>query len=312
MTAAQASQQHNRSGDGRYAEKAGGDPGDLALSSLDLNAPDTKPDDIRQLAACVEPAYLDAWRNWEVRDSDIAGALDAVESKTPTEDRDILRWRAQDIMAKAVEVARRRRGPYCDNGSRHRWGHNASCTECTGENGWPKPIPAELDPQTWRDRAAAARRASARSFENSDTDGALSQWGSDLTAAKYDLQARIAENGGEWTFRTLFTLDRKPVPAKLVDTKYGQAWGLLNPGGSDSSFTGFVGSSQAFKAAVRDRNMAKKGYREGYVWAPAQADLGGSGSGLSGATSVYPYAKRLGDSFDPKAEFAGWDTEDLD
>ena len=73
----------------------------------------------------------------------------------------------------------------------------------------------------------------------------------------------------------------------------------------------WVNPSQARSAARRNATMAKKGYREGLVWAPAKADLGGGGSGLAGAMSVRPVVKRT--SYELKdIEFAGWDEEDWD
>lgn len=56
--------------------------------------------------------------------------------------------------------------------------------------------------------------------------------------------------------------------------------------------------------------MAKKGHREGFVWAPAAATLTGGGTGMGGAASCYVMAHRTDGGFDENVEFAGWDTED--
>lgn len=148
----------------------------------------------------------------------------------------------------------------------------------------------------WREEARARYQRSAESFERSDTDGFLTQWAADTMAGKYDLQAQIAENGGRATFPALFDLDDDPVAAKLIETQYGMAWGLLSdPDDTDSEFTGFVNPSRAQDPARRAANMAKKGYQVKTVMAPATA-------ALSNGLTPHAYARRTDGGYNPDAE----------
>lgn len=159
--------------------------------------------------------------------------------------------------------------------------------------------------------AAEHFKAAQDSFDRCDTDGFVSQWAHQINGVKAQEQARIDENGGNWMFRALFDVDTEAiVPAKLISTRYGQAWALLESTDPRSPFIGFVNPSQADKAETRRKNMAKKGYREGFVWAPAKADLVGGGSGLAGAATVRAAIVRADGGFDSDAEFAGWDDKD--
>ena len=118
----------------------------------------------------------------------------------------------------------------------------------------------------WREEAAAARQRSAESFARSDTDGYLSQWAADTMASKYDFCASIAEQGGRLSHPALFDLDGNAVPAKLIESRYGQAWMLLD---EDGQSTGeFVNPSKAQSGEKRAVALAKKGYRTGRVMAP--------------------------------------------
>jgi hypothetical protein len=114
--------------------------------------------------------------------------------------------------------------------------------------------------------AAAADQEAHDSFERCDTDGFLSQWASGLMAQQHRLAATIAENGGRHSFQALFDTEGNLVPAKLVPTKFGTSWGVLE--GDDP------------------QALAAKGYREGRVMAPARAEMQGSGRGLSGTAWV--------------------------
>src|SRR6476661_6496069 len=96
-----------------------------------------------------------------------------------------------------------------------------------------------------RAAAQAADQAAYDSFERCDTDGFLSQWASGLNAQKHRLQAEIEDNGGKWEFPALFDLDGNLVPAKLISTRYGMSWALLDPANPEGSFLGFFNDSQA-------------------------------------------------------------------
>jgi len=156
---------------------------------------------------------------------------------------------------------------------------------------------AGMDATALRARAASAHAAAVESFERCDTDGFLSQWASDITGRKASLQADIVEAGGLWEFPALFSADGELVAAKMVSTRYGISWALLEDDSPSARFVGWFNSS---RARSNDRRIAanlKKGYRLGRVLAPARADIGGSGHGLSGATSCYVYAKRTDGGF---------------
>lgn len=135
-------------------------------------------------------------------------------------------------------------------------------------------------------RAAALGhdRKSAESFDRCDTDGALTQWGNDMLAQEHRLAARIAENGGTWTFPALFDLDGKLVAAKSVKTQFGYSWALLASDDPDSEYVGWFNESQARSAAARNRNNARKGYTVGRVKAPARAEL--KGGNIMSVTAV--------------------------
>lgn len=158
-------------------------------------------------------------------------------------------------------------------------------------------------------RAQAARhdRAAAESFERSDTDGFLTQWSNSVHAAKARLQAEIDDQGGYATFPALARLDGTLVPAKLTDTRYGTAWGLLSdPDNPHSRFSGWVNESKSRDPERSRAALAKKGYKVVTVKAKARAALSdGGGRGLSGALNVRAYARRADGGFDPDAEIVG-------
>lgn len=146
------------------------------------------------------------------------------------------------------------------------------------DTGTPDQLRAEA--QEWDQRAA-------ESWERSDTDGFLSQWASGLAASRLRLAAEIAENGGRWRFPALFDLAGNLVAAKLIETKFGLAWGVLESDDPRSKITKWV---TAFPA--RPSTMQRKGYREGYVMARAKADYRGAN-----ATSVRAVAVRTDGGF---------------
>lgn len=146
-----------------------------------------------------------------------------------------------------------------------------------------RPNPAHADEM--RAKAAEAAATSRRSWEQSDTDGFLSQRANDLTEQRYLAEARIAERGGV-EVSALFDNDGNLVPAKLVDGKYGQSWGLLESDDPHGRITGYVNVSQAASPARRLKADTAKGYHEGTVRAPGRAVLRGEGNGMSGMTSV--------------------------
>lgn len=153
-----------------------------------------------------------------------------------------------------------------------------------------------------RDSARQHFAESAESFARCDTDGFLSQWASDITGRKLMAQARIAEQGGRDEFPALFTTDGELVAAKLVDTRYGAAWGLLESDDPHSQFVGWFRESRAQNPATARRNDARKGFYVGTVLAPAKADIAGSGTGLAGAASCRVVHRRTDGGFSRDVE----------
>jgi len=137
-----------------------------------------------------------------------------------------------------------------------------------------------------RATAAAHAQDAADSFERCGTDGALSQWASDLSAQKARLDARIVDDGGTATFPALFTTDGDFVPARPFDGPYGTRWMLLD-------LNGVRTGKYLSYFPKRRTTLGDKGYAEGYVLRPARADLWAppGARGMSGTTSVRVIAK---------------------
>lgn len=144
-----------------------------------------------------------------------------------------------------------------------------------------------MTPDEHRAAAAQAERNAQESYERSDTDGFVSQWASGMTARLHRAQAELDENGGKHEYSALFDTDGNLVAAKLVDTRFGMSWGLLPSDDPHGSFTGWFNPSKAKSAETRKANDAKKGYQIGRILVSSKAELMGSGTGLSGAASVY-------------------------
>jgi hypothetical protein len=151
-------------------------------------------------------------------------------------------------------------------------------------------------------KAAAHDQAAAESFARCDTDGFVSQWAHSVLGQEARLQAEIDRNGGRHEFPALFDLDGNLVAAKLIDGQYGMVWGVFASDDLTGRVIAWVAPSYAAKAATRNRNMAKKGYTEGRVLAPAKAELGGGGSGLAGAMNVRAVARRTDGGFSRDVE----------
>lgn len=145
-----------------------------------------------------------------------------------------------------------------------------------------------------RSEARRKEREAHESFERCDTDGALSQWASEITSRKLHLQADIAEAGGIWQFPALFDLSGNVVPAKLINGKYGLCWMVFD---KDGEFTGeFV---SAFPK--RRQTIVNKGYLEGYVMRPAYVRIGGQ------MASSTVYAEPKGEVTDEPVEIVTTD-----
>ena len=120
--------------------------------------------------------------------------------------------------------------------------------------------------EEWREEASSRYRASADSWERSDTDGALTQWAADTQGRRYDANAALAEHHGRWTFQGLVDADTGSVlPARLVGTQYGMAFAVDQPDGG----TKWVSLSQAKNSTRRGNHYAKHGVKLVYVNGPA-------------------------------------------
>lgn len=146
---------------------------------------------------------------------------------------------------------------------------------------YPTPTPEQLAQA--EELEATSRRneqEAADSFARCDTDGFLSQWASDRMASLRRLEARLLRQGGYAEHAALFDLDGNLVPAKLIGTRYGMAWMLLD---EDGRKTGKFVSAFPKRAST----MERKGYREGSVLAESYAELVGQTH-----TSVHPVTLR--------------------
>lgn len=132
--------------------------------------------------------------------------------------------------------------------------------------------PAEL-----RQQASMKNQEAIDSFERCDTDGALSQWASGLTARRLLLEADILERGGVSKFITLFTVEGEFQPAVVIEGKYGKSWMILDAEGKRT------GQYVTFMPKRRE-TLAKKGFVEGYAMFPAKADYHEGSGGLVGVT----------------------------
>lgn len=135
----------------------------------------------------------------------------------------------------------------------------------------------------FRDQSKRCHQASLDSFDRCDTDGFLSQWASDTTAAEYRAAADLADNEGRTDFQALFDLDGNLIPARCVETRYGWSWVYDDEDGNSHWFS----ESHAKKGATRKANDAKKGYQLGSVNQKAYVTLGGGGY------SLYPVYRPL-------------------
>lgn len=155
--------------------------------------------------------------------------------------------------------------------------------------------------QEYRDNAATKRADAQKSWENSDTDGFISQWASNLGAEVNELEATIAENDGKSEFSALFDLEGNLIPAKLIKTRYGSAWALLETTDTDSKFVDFFNPSRAQNEAQAVAKNAAKGYYVGTVLVEAGATIQSYGNGLAAATTAHAVVYRKDGGFSATA-----------
>jgi hypothetical protein len=136
-------------------------------------------------------------------------------------------------------------------------------------------------------RAAAAEsaRRRAESYDRCDTDGFVSQWASGLLDQEHQAWADLLDNGGKTRMRVLMNLDGTVASTHLGYGKYGAYW-VLNDAAATRYGKRFFSESEAGSAARRRKTHAAKGFTFGTIEVDGYVTTSGSGTGLSGATSV--------------------------
>lgn len=124
--------------------------------------------------------------------------------------------------------------------------------------------PTTRTPAEWREEAAKCYRRSADSWERSDTDGFLSQWASDVMAQRYNLLAKVAEDGGKAAMARLADAEGNVIEgARYVETRYGWSWVYDTPTGA----VWFKESNHSNPEIARKRDLAK-GHQVVYPMVP--------------------------------------------
>lgn len=170
-------------------------------------------------------------------------------------------------------------------------------------------MPTPDTPEALRAEAADLDRRAAESFDRCDTDGFLSQWALNLTARQRRMEADLAEAGGVAEFPALYTTGGEPVPARLVQTRYGTTWAIFATAadakwGTNAPVIAWQRRSSARTEERRAAYLAERGYVERLILAPARVVMRGEGRGLSGAMSVHPALQRRDGGYDPNAPLA--------
>jgi hypothetical protein len=131
-------------------------------------------------------------------------------------------------------------------------------------------------PESLRELARQKENEAHESFQRCDTDGALSQWASEINARRLYVEADILENDGLAEFPALFTLDGELVTAIVIDGRFGACWMLLDDAGES------LGEFVPFSPARRS-TLEKRGYTEGLVLRPARAKVSAHSGGMATA-----------------------------
>lgn len=114
------------------------------------------------------------------------------------------------------------------------------------------------------------------------------------------IQSEIERNDGKSNFPALFTVDGRPVPAKLTQTKFNnrKVWGVLkDPNDPKSKYDSFISVSIAESPKKREEFYAKKNLVLGTVSAPAEAHIVENEAGVKSVVVV-----RCDGGFSPLAE----------
>lgn len=118
----------------------------------------------------------------------------------------------------------------------------------------------------WRAKANQSQNDAYDSFERCDTDGFMSQWASNQMATRYLAIARATENGGRIEHTAFIDIATgEMIRGTWRETQYGAGYAPENGGK-------WIFPSNAKSDAVRERNNARKGYRQVSVMVPAYID----------------------------------------
>ena len=153
--------------------------------------------------------------------------------------------------------------------------------------------------EQYEEMARKCENDARESFIQCDTDGFVTQFCDSLTAQKYRRQAEITRNGGVAEFPALFNLKGQRVKARLstrrdpISFRYEDIWKFYD---ANDRYVGYV--SAEYK---RIQTLIDYGYIQGTELAPAEARIGGSGTGFSGLSSCYVYAHRLDNGYPENA-----------
>lgn len=144
-----------------------------------------------------------------------------------------------------------------------------------------------LDPRlTAEDYERMAVETSTRNSEMLDRNGGdlddcfVSAACHDLSIQVYHMLAALVRAGGKHPFTVLKTLAGEPVKAKVVHTRYGLAWMILD---DQDQCAGFA----PYKPA-RPQTLAKRGYMEVEEERPAAVRIIANGTGMAGLAGAYP------------------------
>ncbi len=144
-----------------------------------------------------------------------------------------------------------------------------------------------LDPRlTAEDYEKMAVETGTRNSEMLDRNGGdlddcfVSSACHNLTIRVYHMLAALVRAGGKHPFTVLKTLAGEPVKAKVVHTRFGLAWMILD---DQDQCAGFA----PYKPA-RAATLAKRGYMETEEEKPAAVRIIANGTGMAGLAGAYP------------------------
>ena len=163
-----------------------------------------------------------------------------------------------------------------------------------------------------RDAARKSYQDAEESFQRCDTDGFVSQWASGLNGAVLNLQADIEENDGKSWFTVLTEIETgRMLEARIISTRYGASWILSDKEEAefgrkfvpvdDSDDLEDPDGLPGNRRARRSRVQKDLGLIQSQRLMKAKAKIvGGSGRGLSGASTCYAGVVCIDD------EYWGW------